>query len=46
MKQIETQMTQLANVIGSQHKLKQFLSDTTLNLKNQYNAIQLRHEPK
>lgn len=34
MKQLETHMAQLANVIGSQHKLGQFSTNTIVNPKD------------
>lgn len=42
MKQLETHMAQLANIIGSRHKPEQFLSDTIVNLRDQCNVIHLR----
>ncbi|KAL8531039.1 hypothetical protein ACS0TY_007886 [Phlomoides rotata] len=42
VKVIERQMSQLANIVGSQHKQGQFPSNTELNPKEQYHAIMVR----
>ncbi|KAL8535192.1 hypothetical protein ACS0TY_010990 [Phlomoides rotata] len=42
VKVIERQVSQLANIVGSQHKQGQFPSNMKLNPKEQCNAIKLR----